>query len=57
MELQTIVDIIMNNGLGLGCVIYLIVFQNTTMKEMLTTLTSINTRLTIIEENLKGSKE
>ena len=57
MELQTIFDVIMNNGLGLGCVIYLIVFQNTTMKEMLNTLNSINTRLTIIEENLKSNKE
>lgn len=47
-----IVDLIVNNGIGIGCVVYLIYFQSTTMKEMLNTLNSINTRLSIIEDHV-----
>lgn len=50
--MNEIIDLIVNNGIGVGCVIYLIYFQSTTMKEMLNTLNSINTRLAIIEDNM-----
>ena len=57
MEIKTLIDYVVQNGLGVVCVIYLIYFQNTTMKEMLNTLNGINTRLSIIEDKLeKGGK-
>lgn len=52
--MEEIVNLIMNNGVGVACVAYLIYFQSTTMKEMLATLTGINTRLAVIEEKLGG---
>ena len=51
--MKEIADMIMNYGLGIVCVVYMIYFQNTTMKEMLRTLGTINERLTIIEEKLE----
>lgn len=57
MEIKTLIDYVVQNGLGVVCVIYLIYFQNTTMKEMLNTLNGINTRLSVIEDKLeKGGK-
>lgn len=53
MDIKTIIDYIVQNGLGVVCVVYMIYFQNTTMKEMLNTLTSINTRLSIIEDKME----
>ena len=50
--MNEIVDLIVNNGIGIACVAYLIHFQSTTMKEMLNTLNTINTRLSIIEDNM-----
>lgn len=54
--MKEIADIIVNNGIGIGCVIYLIYFQSTTMKEMLTTLNSINNRLSVIETKVGAEK-
>lgn len=47
--MDELVQAIANYGTGIICVAYLIYFQSTTMKEMLNTLESINTRLTKIE--------
>ena len=47
--MEELINYIINNGIGVVCVAYLIYFQNTTMKEMLDTLKSIDTRLTKIE--------
>lgn len=57
MDVKTIIDYIVQNGLGVVCVVYMIYFQNTTMKEMLNTLTSINTRLTIIEDKMERANK
>lgn len=54
MEFKDLIDYVVSNGLGVVCVIYLIYFQHTTMKEMLNTLNGINTRLTIIENKLEN---
>lgn len=54
--MEEIINIISNQGVAVGVVIYLIYFQNTTMKEMLTTLSSMNERLTDIENKI-GTKE
>lgn len=51
--MQDLVNLIINNGIGAGCVCYLIYFQSTTMKEMLNTLNTINTRLSIIEDKIE----
>ena len=52
-----IVNLITNNGIGIVCVAYLIYFQNSTMKEILSTLTGINTRLSIIEDRLEKNRK
>ena len=57
MDVKTLIDYVVQNGLGVVCVIYLIYFQITTMKEMLNTLSSINTRLAIIEDKMENKKE
>lgn len=57
MDIKTIIDYIVQNGLGVVCVVYMIYFQNTTMKEMLNTLTSINTRLSIIEDKMERANK
>lgn len=52
MTMKDIADLFFNYGVGIACVVYLIYFQNTTMKEMLITLQNINTRLTAIETKI-----
>lgn len=47
-----LIKLMVDNGLSVVCVAYLIYFQLTTMKEMLKTLGSINERLTIIESHI-----
>lgn len=56
--MKEILDYVFQYGIGTVCVIYMIYFQNTTMKEMLNTLNGINARLSIIEDKLekKGEK-
>lgn len=50
--MQEIINLLTNNGIGIVCVAYLIYFQNTTMKSMLETLTTIDKRLLLIESKL-----
>lgn len=50
--MKEIMDLIMNYGIGIVCVAYMIYFQNTTMKEMIKTLGSIDKRLIAIETHL-----
>lgn len=50
--MEELINLIVQNGIGVGCVVYLIYFQSTTMKEMLTTLNGINERLVLIEEKI-----
>jgi hypothetical protein len=47
--MDELVHLIVDNGIGVVCVGYLIYFQSTTMKQMLNTLTTISERLTAIE--------
>ena len=57
--MQELFEFISNYGVGTVCIVYIIYFQNTTMKEMLNTLKSIDKRLTVIEtkNNIKSKKE
>lgn len=50
--MQEIISLISTHGIGIVCVAYMIYFQNTTMKEMVSALTAINSRLTVIEEKI-----
>ena len=58
--MEDLIQLIVNYGIGIVCVAYLIYFQNTTMKDMNKTLDNINTNLTILstkietKENKKG---
>lgn len=54
--MEQIINLIINNGIGVVCVAYLIYFQATSMQEMLKTLCSINERLTLIENQLDKNK-
>ena len=55
--MEEIINMLSNYGLGIVCVAYMIYFQNTTMKEMLHTLGTINERLSIIEEKLEKTNK
>ncbi len=50
--MEGIISLVANQGVAVGVVIYLIYFQNTTMKEMLTTLSLMNERLSDIEQKV-----
>lgn len=50
--MEDLIKLIVDNGIGVVCVGYMIYFQATTMKSMLGTLSSINERLILIEEKL-----
>ena len=50
--MQEIIQMIVDNGIGVFCVGYLIYFQSTTMKEMVATLKTIGERLTAIETKI-----
>ena len=51
--MKELLDYVFQYGIGTVCVIYMIYFQNTTMREMLNTLNGINARLSIIEDKLE----
>ena len=57
MEIKELLDYVFQYGIGTVCVIYMIYFQNTTMKEMLNTLTGINARLSVIEDKMENKNE
>lgn len=54
--MNDIVTLIVNNGIGVVCVAYLIYFQATTMKEMNKTLNNINTRLEMMNQDIEEIK-
>lgn len=53
-EIKALVDIIVNNGIGVACVIYMIYFQATTMKEMNATLNKMNDSLELVTDRLEN---
>lgn len=50
--MESLIKLIVDNGISVVCVAYLIYFQATTMKSMLNALNIINERLTRIETKL-----
>lgn len=55
--MEDIVNLLVNNGIGAVCVVYMIYFQNTTMREMLTALNNINVRLATIEHDIHANED
>ena len=55
--MEDIIKLIVDNGIGVGCVIYLIYFQLTTMKEMQSTLVTMTTTLQSISDRLNSLEE
>ena len=53
-EIKALVDIIVNNGIGVACVLYMIYFQATTMKEMNATLNKMNNSLELVTDRLEN---
>lgn len=51
--MQEMLDIIVNHGIGVACVLYMMYFQNTTMKGMLDTLSTMNGELAEIKNDIK----
>ena len=54
--MEELIKVIVDNGIGVICVAYLIYFQSTTMKDMTKALNGINERLILIEDKLDGVK-
>ena len=52
--MEEIINLLVNNGIGVVCVGYLIYFQTTTMKEMNKTLDNVNENLTRMNERLSS---
>lgn len=53
-------NIVMNNGIGVACIVYFMWYNNSTMKDFITalsnineTLNNVNTRLSIIETEIQ----
>ena len=57
MKVEDVINLIVQNGLGVLCVAYLIYFQDTTMKKLLETMNSIDKRLAIIETKVENNEE
>ena len=56
-SVQNIIDLVINNGLGVVCVICMIYFQMTTMKEMSQTISKMNTSLELITDRLENIED
>ena len=52
-----LIQLIVDNGIGVICVAYMIYFQNTTMKEMNQTLSTMSTNISLMNERLKNLEE
>lgn len=54
--MNDLIQLIVNNGIGVVCVAYMIYFQLTTMKEMNKTLTEITTTLKLMNQDIEEIK-
>lgn len=55
--MEEIVNLFVNNGVAVACVIYFMWYNSTTMRDLITTLNNINNRLIIIETELQKRYE
>lgn len=54
--MNDLIQLIVNNGIGVVCVAYMIYFQLTTMKEMNKTLNEITTSLKLMNQDIEEIK-
>lgn len=54
--IEQLIKLIVDNGIGVACVIYLIYFQSTTMKEITNTLIEIQKQLIAIDVKIDKKK-
>lgn len=54
--MSDLIQLIVNNGIGVVCVAYMIYFQLTTMKDMNKTLTEMTTTLKMMNEDIEEIK-
>ena len=54
--MNDLINLIVNNGIGVVCVAYMIYFQSTTMKEMNKTMNEVSTSLKLINQDIEEIK-
>lgn len=54
--MNDIINLIVNNGIGVVCVAYMIYFQSTTMKEMNRTMNEVSTSLKLMNQDIEEIK-
>lgn len=54
--MNDLIQLIVNNGIGVVCVAYLIYFQSTTMKEMNKTMSDVSTSLKLMNQDIEEIK-
>lgn len=55
--MEDLIKLIVNNGIGVVCVAYMIYFQLTTMKEMNKTMNEVSTSLKLMNQDIEEIKE
>ncbi|MEE3324821.1 MAG: hypothetical protein VZR33_05750 [Methanosphaera sp.] len=55
--MNDLIQLIVNNGIGVVCVAYMIYFQLTTMKEMNKTLNEMTTTLKLMQQDIEDLKK
>lgn len=54
--MSDLIQLIVNNGIGVVCVAYLIYFQATTMKQMNQSLNEVSTSLKLMNQDIEEIK-
>lgn len=54
--MNDLIQLIVNNGIGVVCVAYMMYFQSTTMKEMNKTMTDVSTSLRLMNQDIEEIK-
>lgn len=54
--MSDLIQLIVNNGIGVVCVGYMIYFQLTTMKEMNNTMSEVSTSLKLMNQDIEEIK-
>lgn len=55
--MEQMIDIIVNNGIGVACIIYFMYFNNSTLKTMTETMNEVKQSLLIFNERLEKIEE
>lgn len=56
-DMGDLIQLIVNNGIGVVCVGYMIYFQLTTMKEMNKTMQDVSTSLKLMNQDIEEIKQ